>query len=189
MAIPQPCAVTVGRVGGSVRASAPRDVVPSPTFDLAPMQHPHTCLVAAAAAALGAAACAGGAGPGAGPGSAVELRAEALPTAARAGDTVRLLAVLTNPTAQRVDLNLGCGPPVLFEVTTPAGAPVYPVPLDAGFECPLLDEHEIEPWETDTVAVAWRAPAAGGRYAVRAGFRAGGRLVGLTAPVRVQVEP
>ena len=139
----------------------------------------------AAVAALGSAACAAGTGPAGG----VELRAEAVPTAARVGDTLRLLAVLSNRTAARVDLNRACGPPVLFEVTTPGGARVYPVPLDAAFTCPLLDEHELEPGETDTVAVTWRAPAPAGRYAVRAGFRAGARLVDLTAPTGIQVQP
>jgi hypothetical protein len=148
-----------------------------------------TRLIAAATTAVGV-ACAAGTDPDAAPrvGAGVELRAEALPAAVRSGDTVRLLAVLTNPTAARVDLNRGCGPPVLFEVTTPGGAREYPVPLDGAFTCPLLDEHALEPGETDTVAVAWRAPARAGRYAVRAGFRDGGRLVELTAPTPVQVQ-
>lgn len=137
------------------------------------------------AAGLGSAACAGGTAPAPG----VRLRAEALSPSPRIGETVRLLGILTNETAERVDLNAACGPPVLFEVTTPAGARVYPVPLDGAFECPLLDVHELEPGETDTVAVAWRAPAAVGRYAIRAGFRAGSRLEGLTAPRVVDVQP
>jgi hypothetical protein len=102
---------------------------------------------------------------------------------------VRLLAVLTNPTRKRVDLNRSCGPPVLFEVTTPTGARVHPIPLDAMFTCPLLDDHELAPGESDTVGVLWRAPSAPGRYAVRAGFVAGARLERLTSPHALEVIP
>jgi len=149
------------------------------------MRLPRSARVIGLALALGSAACVGSTAPEA----HVRLDVEVLPAEPRAGDTIRLLAILTNRTAERLDLNKACGPPVLFEVTAPGGARVYPVPLDGAFTCPLLDEHELTPWESDTIAVRWRVPASVGPYAVRAGFREGKQLVRLSAPRVIEVRP
>lgn len=117
----------------------------------------------------------------------VTLRTEVVPATAAVGDTVLLRAILHNPTSRRAEFAL-CGPPVLFEVRTPAAAIVYPIPLDAAFACPGLDVHLLEPGERDTVSVRWRVTGDAGLYAVRSGFREGAGLARRSAPASLRAE-
>ena len=104
-----------------------------------------------------------------------------LPPSVAAGDVVRLVAVAHNPTDATVDIGYQCGPPLAFEVTAPSGARLHPIPLDIPYTCERLDVHDVEPGETDSVAVDWTVPAATGRYQVRAGVRVHSALEWLTA--------
>lgn len=123
-----------------------------------------------------------------GPFPAVQLRTEVAPHIISLGESAAMLAILHNPTSQRVEVNTACGPPVLFEVHTPtAEGPVYPIPLDAAWLCDGADYHVLEPGETDTVSTSWR-PVAAGSFAVRSGFRAGGHLERLTRPATLSVR-
>lgn len=117
-----------------------------------------------------------------------DLRTEVAPATVTAGDTVVLRAIMTNPTAQRLDVGGACGPPVFFEVNPSAGDPLYPIPLDLPFTCERNDLHDLEPGEVDTLTVRWRVPAAAGQYSVRSGFRTANGLERLSSPVALTVR-
>ena len=123
-----------------------------------------------------------------GPSSAVRLRTEFMPVIVAPGDTLVIRAVLTNPTARRLDVGVSCGPPALFEVRARTGEPIYPIPLNATFTCERSDLHDLEPGETDTVQVRWHVSAARGQYEVRSGFRGVRGLERLTSPATLTIR-
>lgn len=123
-----------------------------------------------------------------GPSFAVGLRTEVTPRALARGDTLLLRAILTNPTARRLDVGASCGPPVLFEVRARTGEVIHPIPLSLTFTCDRIDVHELEPGETDTVLTRWRVSAAAGRYEVRSGFRGGSGLERVTSPATLTIR-
>ncbi len=119
---------------------------------------------------------------------AADLRTEVAPAVVTAGDTVVLRAIMTNPTARRLDVGGACGPPVFFEVNPSAGEPLYPIPLDLPFTCERNDLHDLEPGEVDTLTTRWRVPTAAGQYSVRSGFRTASGLERLTVPVSLTIR-
>lgn len=123
-----------------------------------------------------------------GPTSVVTVRTEVTPATVAIGDTVVFRAILTNPSARRLDLGSVCGPPVLFEVRASTGDVTYPIPLDLTFTCERTDVHDLEPGESDTVSTRWRVSATAGQYSVRSGFRNGQRLQRLTNPIALTVR-
>ncbi len=134
--------------------------------------------------ALGTAACTESSAPF----FAADLRTEVAPAVVTAGDTVVLRAIMTNPTARRLDVGGACGPPVFFEVKPSAGDLLYPIPLDLTFTCERNDFHELEPGEVDTLLTRWRVPATVGQYSVRSGFRTANGLERLSAPVALNLR-
>jgi len=97
-----------------------------------------------------------------GPSSVANLRTEISSATVTMGDTVVLRAILTNPTARKLDMGSACGPPVLFEVRRSTGELISPIPLDAVFTCERRDYHDLEPSESDTVITRWPVTAAAG---------------------------
>jgi hypothetical protein len=174
--------------------AAPRRLRPLTTVSMPLTRH----LVLFAVAA-GSAACAGSTDPD--PRSVdarqrarrwsaeqLQLALGALPPSLGAGEAVRLVATVHNPTDATVDLGQECGVPLAFEVTAPSGARIYPIPLGGPFTCERLDLHDIEPGETDAVTFEWSVPRATGRYRVRAGVRMLGRLERRTAAREFEVR-
>ncbi len=133
---------------------------------------------------LAAAACSRSVAPH----EALDLRTAVIPTAAALGDTVTLLAIITNPTHRTVEAGRACGPPALFEFRNQAGGLIHPIPLDGIFTCPGLDYHVLEPFETDTVMVRWRITLTPGAWSARSGFRSATGLVRLSDPVSLSIR-
>jgi hypothetical protein len=121
------------------------------------------------------------------PYAGVELQTEVVPATVSSGDTVLIRAVLTNPTARRVNFS-DCGPPVLAQVTGTRGDMVLLVPPNLAFTCERRDVHELERGEVDTVVALWRVAEPSGQYRVQSGFRRGEVLERLTSPVTVTVR-
>ena len=111
----------------------------------------------------------------------------ATPTAVAAGDTVHLLGIAYNPTSDTLFVGIGCAPGIGFYAADPSGTTRW---LYAGlvFTCELKDSNVIAPGETDTVAFAWRTPAAVGVYQVRAAldFSDGPRSPSAATPITVR---
>lgn len=122
------------------------------------------------------------------PGYVVGLRTTLSRREAAPGDTVIIHAILTNGSDKTLKVGTSCGPPVLAEIRQGSAAPLYPVPLDAVFICPLLDVHTLDAGETDTVSIPWRVSVPAGSYTVRSGFRGTAGLERLTAPATLVVR-
>jgi hypothetical protein len=93
----------------------------------------------------------------------------ATPTNVAAGDTVHLLGIAFNPTADTILAGYGCTPGIEFYAAALGGTSTS---LYAGlvFTCELKDSNVLAPGETDSVVFAWRTPTALGVYQVRAGL-------------------
>ncbi len=148
-------------------------------------RHIHSRVLLLAAAAL-AGACRE-------PDLRVHLAADR-PTVA-AGDTVHFRATVTNTGRVPHEIGRGCAPGVDVTITTPDGAVRSATDdlLNAGevrgmFICLPTDAGRLEPGETDTVPLAWRAPAVPGRYsAVAQAFRGDTMLASSASlPFRVR---
>jgi hypothetical protein len=126
----------------------------------------------AAAAALGACRLATA------PRDGAVVTLAAAPTSVAAADTVHLLGIAHNPTSDTIFAGYGCAPGIDFYAAAPGGAARS---LYAGlvFTCEIKDSNLLAPGETDSVAFAWRTPAAVGVYQVRAGL---GSSDGLRSP-------
>lgn len=123
-----------------------------------------------------------------GPLDVVRLRTEISPAVVATGDTLAIRAILTNPTNRRLNLSVGCGPPVLFEVRTSGGDLISPIAPNLTFTCERIDAHDLEPGEVDTLSIRWRVSATAGQYEVRSGFQSVSGLQRLTSPVTLTIR-
>ena len=135
----------------------------------------------AAAAALGA--CRSATAPR-GP---VVVTLAAAPTSVLAGDTVHLLGIAYNPTADTVFAGYGCAPGIDFYAAAQGGA-ARSLYAGLAFTCEFKDSNALAPGETDSVAFAWRTPAAIGVYQVRAGLGSSDGLRSPSAALRITVR-
>lgn len=122
----------------------------------------------------------------------VVLRTEAAPSFVSAGDTLTMWSILQNTSAETIAVGSACGPPTLFELRHNVAGRMFPIdPANAVFTCEGSDWHTLEPLETDTVRIRWRVTGelVAGVWEVRSGFRHGIRLVRLTEPVIITVQP
>ena len=122
-------------------------------------------------------------------GLGVELRITAVPTVVAVGDSVTFTASAYNPTNEEVQIGQQCGPSFDVLVTTPTGAEVSVLTESLGghvfFTCQLGPWHIVEPGETETMILEWRAPAPG-VYAARATLRREERYLSAAAQVTVR---
>ena len=120
-----------------------------------------------------------------GPASELELFVRAAPDRVFLGDTVTLTGVSFNGSNETIPAGWGCSHGIGFFVTDESGveADLYE---GLAFICPLRDDNELEPGETDVVEWRWVPPAIG-IYQVRSAALLGeGRTV-RSRPAEVTV--
>jgi hypothetical protein len=112
-----------------------------------------------------------------------------------AGDTVQFRAVVTNTGRQPREIGRGCAPGVDVAITTPVGAVRSATDdlLNGGevrgmFVCLTSDASRVDPGETDTVPLAWRAPAMPGRYRAVARAFHGDTALAASASLLIRVR-
>jgi hypothetical protein len=96
-------------------------------------------------------------------------------TSAAVGDTVVFTATAYNPTRERIQVGLECGPPLDVVLTTPSGTVVSLLTSVHGgaFTCELTEAHFADPGETERVVVAWPVVGETGVYTAVARRRCG----------------
>lgn len=138
--------------------------------------------------ALSALGCASVADPDA----EVRVSVAAEPLSVAPGDSVRFVVEAYNPTERRIAIAGACGPALEVEVTTPEGIRRYLVAegsVGPGYPCELDEQHFVDPGETETLRLVWRAPPLAGPYRAVAGLRAGERrLDNRSVPLVVTVR-
>jgi hypothetical protein len=102
------------------------------------------------------------------------LSLDVTPSVAAPGDTLLFTVTAYNPTDETVDIGFSCGPALDAIVVPPSGEEISVVDSiyrDGLFHCQRLDQHDVEPGETDRVSLRWPAPSTTGRYRAYARVR------------------
>ena len=125
-------------------------------------------------------------GGGADAHSAIRTHLEVASRSLAVAETVTVRVTGTNPGDTLVEIIVGCGPGLDFEVRSPDGSARYPA-REQAWNCPIFDSNRLEPREVDTVLFVWGASQPG-RYTLRGGLRAASGLPAASEPVTIDVR-
>jgi len=143
--------------------------------------------ILAAATPVAAAAALGACRSATAPRGPVVVTLAAAPTSVLAGDTVHLLGIAYNPTADTVFAGYGCAPGIEFYAAAPA-APARSLYAGLAFTCEFKDSNALAPGETDSVAFAWHTPLAVGVFRFWAGLSSRDGLGSPSAALPITVR-
>lgn len=115
----------------------------------------------------------------------LELAIETDRTAIDLGESVRLLGIAYNPSAEPAHGGRGCSPGIGFYATRDGGAEID-LYEGLGFLCPTRDDQTVQPGETDSVSFNWTPPQAGA-WSVRSALVGDGPL-SPSSPLSVTVR-
>ncbi len=118
----------------------------------------------------------------------IRMTIEASPTEIAIGDTVELVAIAFNPTAEPVWATPGgCGQGLGVLAEEPGTGVILPL-WGGPSLCPIFDSNVLEPGETDSVTISWWGMGVRGDWRVRAVVLIDGRPHSPSGPLTVTVR-